>query len=155
MLMGERPRFAGAGREISQASGIRKSTAQAGDRNVDPASAPVMQRNTPETELLDLTQTGRRRRPTGTPAPLPKSIGLSGRLWVAAALLIVVLGCVWLHVSAGRLDRFDAAIARPVLALRTDWLDPLARALNSVGSRWGLGVLAIAVAVLAIAYRRF
>jgi membrane-associated phospholipid phosphatase/tRNA A-37 threonylcarbamoyl transferase component Bud32 len=86
---------------------------------------------------------------------LPKSIGLSGRLWVAAALIIVVSGSLWLHVSAGPLDRFDAALTRPIVALRTDWLDALARSLNSVGSRWGLGGLGVTVAALAIVFRRF
>jgi tRNA A-37 threonylcarbamoyl transferase component Bud32/membrane-associated phospholipid phosphatase len=115
-----------------------------------------MQRDAPGPQLVDLTQTRRRRRPTGTPAPLPKSIGLTGWLWVAAVLIIVVSGCIWLHVSAGPLDRFDAAIARPIVALRTDWLDPLASTkMNSIGSRWGLAGLGLAVAALAIVFRRF
>ncbi len=115
----------------------------------------AVQPNALRTELGDLTETQRRRRPTGTPAPLPKSIGLSGRLWLAAALLIVVSASIWLHVSAGPLDRFDAAITRPIVALRTDWLDALARWVNSIGSRWGLGGLGLIVAALAIAFRRF
>ena len=52
----------------------------------------------------------RQRRPTGAPPPLPKKIGLTGKLWLAAVLLVVVSGLVWLHFTTGPLDRFDAVI---------------------------------------------
>jgi len=57
----------------------------------------------------------RQRRPTGAPPPLPKKIGLTGMLWLAAVLVIVVSGVAWLHVTTGPLDHFDAPIIRTSL----------------------------------------
>jgi tRNA A-37 threonylcarbamoyl transferase component Bud32/membrane-associated phospholipid phosphatase len=111
--------------------------------------------NGPEQAVVDLTTPKRQRRPTGAPAPLPKKIGLTGVLWLAAALLIVVSASLWLHVSAGPLDRFDAALMRPAVALRTGWLDSLARGLNSIGSKWGLAGLGLITVALVAFFRRF
>jgi tRNA A-37 threonylcarbamoyl transferase component Bud32 len=105
--------------------------------------------------VLDLTHPRRRRRPTGTPAPLPKTIGLTGKLWLAAVFVVVVLGSIWLHSQAGPLDRFDAVLTRGVVAFRTSWLDSLARALNSLGSRWGLAALGLATVGLVMFFRRW
>jgi len=105
--------------------------------------------------VLDITQTKRQRRPTGAPAPLPKKIGLTGILWLGAAAVIVVSGSIWLHVSPGPLDRFDDLLIRPIVAVRTGWLDSLARGLNSIGSRWGLAGVGLAAVALATVFRRF
>jgi tRNA A-37 threonylcarbamoyl transferase component Bud32/membrane-associated phospholipid phosphatase len=105
--------------------------------------------------VLDLTAPKRQRRPSGAPAPLPKQIGVTGKLWLAAALVIVVFGSLWLWVSPGPLDRFDAVLMRPVVALRTPWLSSLARGLNSIGSRWGLALLGLATVALTAYFRRF
>ena len=60
----------------------------------------------------------RKRRPTGAPPPLPKTIGLTGKLWLAALLLIVVSGTIWLHFTTGPLDRVDAVFIRFVTSAR-------------------------------------
>ena len=52
---------------------------------------------------------------------MPKTIGVTGWLWVTAALVVVLLGSLWLYLSPGPLDRFDAALMRPIVALRTGW----------------------------------
>jgi tRNA A-37 threonylcarbamoyl transferase component Bud32/membrane-associated phospholipid phosphatase len=105
--------------------------------------------------VIDLTPPKRQRRPTGAPAPLPKAIGVTGKLWLAAALVIVVFGSLWLWVSPGPLDRFDAVLMRPIVALRTGWLNPLARGLNSIGSTWGLALLGLVTVGITAVYRRF
>src|SRR5213592_3918840 len=97
----------------------------------------------------------RQRRPTGAPPALPKKIGITGMLWLAAVLVIVVSGVVWLHVTTGPLDRFDASIIRFVTSARTPWLDPLANNLNSVGSKWGLAILGLLAVALTAAFRRW
>ena len=100
-------------------------------------------------------QVRRQRRPTGAPPPLPKSIGLTGKFWLAAVLLIVVSGVVWLHFTPGPLDRFDAVIIRVITSARTPWLDPLANDLNTIGSRWGLAICGLLTVALTAAFRRW
>jgi membrane-associated phospholipid phosphatase/tRNA A-37 threonylcarbamoyl transferase component Bud32 len=97
----------------------------------------------------------RQRRPTGAPPPLPKAIGLTGKLWVAAVLLVVVSGTIWLHVTTGPLDRFDAVFIRFVTSARTGWLDSLTRGLNWLGSRWGLPTFGLLAVALAAVFRRW
>ena len=97
----------------------------------------------------------RQRRPTGTPPPLPKRIGLTGKLWLAAVLVVVVSGVVWLHVTTSPLDHFDAVIIRFVTAARAPWLDSFTGHVNSVGSRWGLAIWGLITVALAVAFRRW
>src|SRR5439155_11232845 len=96
----------------------------------------------------------RQRRPTGAPPALPKKIGITGMLWVAAVLVIVVSGVVWLHVTTGPLDHLDAPIIRFVTSARTPWLDSLTNNLNSVGSKWGLAISGLLVVALTVDFRR-
>ncbi len=92
--------------------------------------------------IIDVSKAGRRhRRPTGAPPPLPKKIGATGVLRLLLLAVVVVPGCIWLHVNPGPLDRFDAAITDAVVSLRVGWLDTVARSFNAFGSRWGLGIL--------------
>ena len=97
----------------------------------------------------------RQRRPTGAPPPLPKKIGMTGMLWLAAVLVIVVSGVVWLHVTTGPLDHFDAPIIRFVTSARSPWLNSLTNTLNSVGSKWGLAILGLLAVALTVAFRRW
>jgi membrane-associated phospholipid phosphatase/tRNA A-37 threonylcarbamoyl transferase component Bud32 len=97
----------------------------------------------------------RQRRPTGAPPPLPKKIGMTGMLWLAAVLVIVVSGVVWLRVTTGPLDHFDAPIIRFVTSARTPWLNSVTNTLNSVGSKWGLAILGLLAVALTVAFRRW
>src|SRR2546426_10760115 len=97
----------------------------------------------------------RQRRRTGAPPPLPKTIGLTGKLWVAAVLLVVVSGTIWLHVTTGPLDRLDAVFIRFVTSARTAWLDSLMRGLNWLGARWGLPTIGLLAVAIAAAQRRW
>ena len=86
-------------------------------------------------DIVDVSKVGKRhRRPTGAPPPLPKKIGATGIFRLALVFVVVIPGCIWLHVNPAPLDRFDAAITDAVVSLRTGWLDSLARNLNTVGS---------------------
>src|SRR3954470_16413988 len=92
--------------------------------------------------VVDVSKSGRRhRRPTGAPPPLPKKIGTTGVLRLLLLVLVVVPGCIWLHVNPGPLDRFDAAITDAVVSLRAGWLDTLARTTDATASRFGLAIL--------------
>ena len=110
------------------------------------ASAPI---------AVDRVPPRRQRRPTGAPAPLPKTIGVTGWLWVTAALVVVLLGSLWLFLSPGPLDRFDTALMRPIVALRTGWLNSLARGVNAIGSTWGLVLLGLVTMGVTAYFRRF
>jgi len=97
----------------------------------------------PGDRVINVSEGGgrRHRRPTGAPPPLPKKIGWTGALRLALLVLVVLPGCIWLHVNPAPLDRFDSAITDAVVSLRVGWLDTVARSLNTFGSRWGLGLL--------------
>jgi len=108
------------------------------------ASPLEQQTHPPDTDrIVDVSNAGgrRHRRPTGAPPPLPKKIGATGVLRLLLLAVVVVPGCIWLHVNPAPLDRFDAAITDAVVSLRVPWLDSVARSLNTFGSRWGLGIL--------------
>jgi len=96
----------------------------------------------------------RQRRPTGAPPPLPKTIGLTGKLWLGAVLVVVVSGSIWLHATTRPLDGVDAVLIRSATSVRTAWLDSLAISLNSVGSRWGLAGLGLLTVALTALFRR-
>jgi tRNA A-37 threonylcarbamoyl transferase component Bud32 len=89
--------------------------------------------------------TKRTRRPTGAAPPLPRSIGFTGALWLALVLVVVVAGCIWLHVNPAPLDRFDAPISDAIVSLRAPWLDSVMRWLNAAGSRGGLAIIGLLV----------
>jgi tRNA A-37 threonylcarbamoyl transferase component Bud32 len=109
----------------------------------------------PTERLVIVPEAHRQRRPTGAPPPLPKKIGLTGKLWLAAVLVVVVSGAAWLDFTTGPLDRFDAVIIRFVMAARTPWLDSFASHLDSVGSRLGLAVWGLLTVALTVAFRRW
>jgi tRNA A-37 threonylcarbamoyl transferase component Bud32 len=93
-------------------------------------------------DVVDVREAhGRVRRPTGAPPPLPKKIGGTGVFRLALVVFVVIPGCIWLHFNPAPLDRFDAAITDAVVSLRVGWLDTVARSINTVASRYGLGLL--------------
>ena len=100
---------------------------------------------------------GRRRRPTGAPPPLPRSLGATGKFWLA--VLAVFTGWVLvLLVSSGArrvTDRADAAVLRRIAEVRTGWLTDVAKAFDRVATGWTLTALAVTVLVLLIAFRRW
>jgi membrane-associated phospholipid phosphatase/serine/threonine protein kinase len=99
----------------------------------------------------------RRRRPTGAPAPLPRSIGTSGKLWLV--LLVVLLAWIPFALAFPAVlrfaDRADTAFLEQVARLRTDWLTTIMTRVDRVGSGWTLTVLAVGTIVLLLAFRRW
>ena len=107
-------------------------------------------------DVVDVSKPGKRhRRPTGAPPPLPKKIGATGIFRLALVFIVVIPGCIWLHVNPGPLDRFDAAITDAVVSVRTGWLDSVARTLNTFGSRFGLALISLATFGAVAWFRRW
>jgi tRNA A-37 threonylcarbamoyl transferase component Bud32 len=95
-------------------------------------------------------QSGRRRRPTGAPPPLPRSIQPTGIWWAAAAVVLVALARITFGPAAGSLGVavtvWDEAVVRWLAGLRLPGLKGLMEAVvASTGSasmggalRWGI-----------------
>jgi tRNA A-37 threonylcarbamoyl transferase component Bud32 len=100
---------------------------------------------------------GRRRRPTGAPPPLPRSLGTTGKIWLAALAVLTGWVLVLLVSPTARrvTDQADAAVLRRVAELRTAWLTDVATAFDRIATGWTLTALAVGVIVLQIAFRRW
>jgi len=100
---------------------------------------------------------GRRRRPTGAPPPLPRSLGTTGKIWLAVLAVFTGWVLVLLVSPTARraTDQADAAVLRRVADVRTGWLTDIATAFDRIATGWTLTALAVGVLVLQIAFRRW
>lgn len=100
---------------------------------------------------------GRRRRPSGAPAPLPRSIGVTGRAWLG--VLVFLLGGAVAALKVPRLyratERVDAAVLRAIAGIRSDWLTRVASGLNDVLSGYEVTFVSVALLVALIVFRRW
>jgi membrane-associated phospholipid phosphatase/tRNA A-37 threonylcarbamoyl transferase component Bud32 len=110
---------------------------------------------TPEHAIVVPEVHRRQRRPTGTPPPLPKTIGFTGKLWLGAMFVVVVSGCAALHFTTAPFDAIDAPLIRAITALRVSWLNSFSEAINSVGSRYGLAIWGLITVALVAWFRRW
>ncbi len=97
------------------------------------------------------------RRPSGTPPPLPRSIGRTGTGWLAGAAFLVTWVIVASVSDAAQraTDRVDAAILRQVVRLRTDSLDTVMTGIARAGSGWGVTVASVALIVALVVLKRW
>lgn len=105
----------------------------------------------------DPTVPRRRRRPTGEPSPLPHDIGMSGRGWIALALVaaaVAVLATVW-ERSASVSDRVESSLLQDLATLRVGWLTWVMRALSALGSAWTLRFLRWGTILALVGFRRW
>jgi tRNA A-37 threonylcarbamoyl transferase component Bud32 len=101
---------------------------------------------------------GRRRRPSGEPPPLPRRLGLSGRVWIAlSAAGLAVVGGIFAYGALGvAFDRWDSAVLRQVASVRVGWLTTLLVGLNAaLVSRWTVGVLRLGTMAALVGLRRW
>jgi len=102
-------------------------------------------------------RTGRQRRPTGAPPPLPWRPSLSTTAWLVLAAVIVLVAfqvsywTIWRRPG----DHADTWLLRQFAAGRTPWLTDIANAVKVVGSGWGVTVLGLSVALLTMIFRRW
>src|SRR5436190_24319625 len=82
---------------------------------------------------------GKRRRPSGEPPPLPRRLGVSGRVWIALAVsLLAVVGLILAYrVLGARFDRWDSVVLRGIVPVRTGCLTTVMVGINTaLASRW-------------------
>lgn len=106
----------------------------------------------------DQPLTGRRRRPSGEPAPLPRgSLESTGRGWLAVTLVGLVC---WILVAlvpplATAVTVADLAVVDAVARLRVDWLTDVMLALHALGSTWLIRPLRWLTIAVLVAFRRW
>src|SRR6266545_4737340 len=107
----------------------------------------------------DVPRSGRRRRPTGQPPPLPRSVQPTGVWWAAAAVVLVTLARITFGPARRSLGVavtvWDDAVVRWLAGLRLPGLTGLMEAIvASTGSVGVVGALRWATLVALLALRR-
>jgi len=112
-----------------------------------PAAAPA---------VPAVPRTGRQRRPTGAPPPLPRRITVSTTAWVALAAILVSGAFVVSGQTPWRraVDQAGTWLLQRLAAVRTPWLTHVANAVNAAGLDWAPFV-GVAVVLLTIVFRRW
>jgi membrane-associated phospholipid phosphatase len=102
-------------------------------------------------------ETRLRRRPTGTPPPLPHPFSLSTTAWVLLAVFIVAFAFVFSEITSWLRsgDQANTWVLLRLADVRTPWLTDVANGINAAGSGWGTTVLGVSVAVLIMVFRRW
>ena len=102
-------------------------------------------------------RTGRQRRPTGAPPPLPHPFAITTAAWLVLALAILAVAfLVSLHLPALRIDdRFSTWVLRLLAGIRTPWLTDIATGLKDAGSGWGVTVIGFLAVALMMVFRRW
>jgi membrane-associated phospholipid phosphatase/tRNA A-37 threonylcarbamoyl transferase component Bud32 len=100
---------------------------------------------------------GRRRRPSGEAPPLPRSLATSGRWWLAATAVVLLL---WTVIANNRTTGLlvvglDQAVVERLAELRTAMLTDVMLAVHALGSRWTIRVLYWSTVIVLLVFRRF
>src|SRR5215207_7131849 len=108
----------------------------------------------------EVRRSGRRRRPTGQPPPLPRSIQPTGVWWAAAAVVLITLAKITFGPARRSLGVavtvWDDAVVRWLAGLRLPGLTGLMEAIvASTGSVGTVEVLRWATVIALLALRRF
>jgi tRNA A-37 threonylcarbamoyl transferase component Bud32 len=99
----------------------------------------------------------RRRRPSGEAPPLPRALHTSGRWWLAATGVVLLLWIAVLSNPASRLALLglDQGVVERLAELRTAALTDVMQALHALGSRWTIRVLYWSTVIVLLVFRRF
>jgi tRNA A-37 threonylcarbamoyl transferase component Bud32 len=101
---------------------------------------------------------GKRRRPSGEPPPLPRKLGVSGIVWVgSAAILFTIAILVVAYATLGySFDRWNSLFLQRLSAVRTGWLDSVMLRVDDVlSSPWTIGILRFGTMVALVGLRRW
>jgi membrane-associated phospholipid phosphatase/serine/threonine-protein kinase RIO1 len=98
-----------------------------------------------------------RRRPSGEPPPLPRQLGVSGKLFIAVTGLgiLAVLTLVVVGNAGPSVERFDAKVLGAIASLRTEGLTRIMRAIYALGDPLPLVVLRLLTLVVLVIFRRW
>lgn len=110
-----------------------------------------------EVRIGGLRFTGRRRRPSGEAAPLPRELRLGGKLAILGVALVAVtwIGLFAFPGSVAWWQRIDQMLLEWAVALRTDVATSAATVTNALGSPWVWRPLRYGVLLLLVALRRW
>jgi hypothetical protein len=112
-----------------------------------------------QTVARQAARSGRRRRPSGEPPPLPHHLQTSGVGWLVAAVVLMVLAIVvfarGLRGVAVEVAVFDAAVVGWLTGIDLPGFEPVMRALASMSSYWVLNIVGAALTVVLLVLRRF
>jgi membrane-associated phospholipid phosphatase len=137
-------------------------------RPLQPWPAPLGKAGCPVSENTERTKapaappgtaaqrTGRRRRPTGAPPPLPHPITVSTTAWLLLAAVVLTGAFLVSGLTPWRRadDQAGTWILRQFAELRTPWLTDVANGIKAAGTGWGLAV-GLSVVVLTMVFRRW
>jgi tRNA A-37 threonylcarbamoyl transferase component Bud32 len=99
-----------------------------------------------------------RRRPTGSPPPLPRSLGRPGKVWITLIAVSLVALIALPLTSALRLPAVYAAddwVLARIAELRDPALSSIMRFVNRIAYPWPLGMVRLVAIVALLAYRRW
>ena len=101
-------------------------------------------------------RTGRQRRPTGAPPPLPHPITINTTAWLLLAAVILAGAIVISQSTPWRRtdDHVNTWLLRQLAEVRTPWLTDIATGIKAAGTGWGIAV-GLSVVVLTMVFRRW
>jgi membrane-associated phospholipid phosphatase/tRNA A-37 threonylcarbamoyl transferase component Bud32 len=110
-----------------------------------------------QVRIAGISVAGRRRRPSGEKAPLPRELRRAGKIWLVGGIAMVA---IWVSLFAfpGTTDWWtdrDNSVLMRFVDLRNGTLTSIADAVALLGSPWFLRVLRIATIIALISVRRF
>ncbi len=110
-----------------------------------------------EFKIAGITVAGRRRRPSGEAAPLPRDFRGLAQLWILFGIgaLVVWVSLFLMPNSTMWWQDQDHRITSRLVDLRTDTLTTVAKALNALTSEWFLRVLRLATIVAVVFVKRW
>ncbi len=101
-------------------------------------------------------RTGRQRRPTGTPPPLPHPITITTTAWLLLAAVILAGAILISESTSWRRtdDHVNTWILRQPAEVRTPWLTDVATGIKAAGTGWQVAV-GLSVVLLTMVFRRW
>jgi tRNA A-37 threonylcarbamoyl transferase component Bud32/membrane-associated phospholipid phosphatase len=98
----------------------------------------------------------RRRRPSGEPPPLPRSLNTSGRWWLGLSALVVLLwGVVWGTDSMATVDLADTRVLQTISRARTPWLTDVAEVAGVLATATALKIIWLVNMAVLLVFRRW
>jgi tRNA A-37 threonylcarbamoyl transferase component Bud32/membrane-associated phospholipid phosphatase len=98
-----------------------------------------------------------RRRPSGEPPPLPRELGMSGKLLIAitASAILAIVTVMAVDSAGPAVERFDSALLRGLSEIRAAWLTATLRAIDALGSPVALIAMRLLTLVVLVLFRRW